>query len=255
MLPLLIAFILKAPAWGFFCMVAGIAGWALCEYYAMVLPGRRYVERWLAIITGVSLMIPLVFEQYEVFAGLITFIVFIFACLFLLHHGTMERAAGDLALMVFGFFYLSIPLAHMVMLRYLEHGTRWILLVLFMVMVNDTSAYFTGTFLGRHKLYPSVSPKKSVEGAVGGLAGSLCAAAVAHWTFVPWTALSHILLLGLVAGVVAELGDLFESLLKRSFGIKDSGALIPGHGGILDRLDSLIFVFPLTYYFALAFQG
>lgn len=236
-------------------MAGGVTIWALYEYYAMTLPGRRGVEKLVAMASGVLVMVPLVFNHYALFVGLVPFGVFLFACLFLLQPGTLERAAGDLALLMFGFCYVSIPLAHMVMLRYLEHGTRWILLVLFMVMFNDTCAYFTGTFCGRHKLYPSVSPKKSVEGAVGGLAGSVIAAALAHWTFLPWTAFTQILLLGLVAGVVAELGDLFESLLKRAFGIKDSGNLIPGHGGILDRLDSLMFVFPLTYYFALAFQG
>lgn len=156
--------------------------------------------------------------------------------------------------MLFGFIYISVPLAHLAMLRTQPHGKQWVLLVLMVVMLNDTCAYFTGTFFGRRKLYPSVSPKKSIEGAIGGLVGSVLAAGLAHLTFAPWTPLLQLLLLGLVVGVVAELGDLFESLLKRSFGVKDSGTLIPGHGGILDRLDSLMFAFPLTYYFTLIFQ-
>ncbi len=252
---MLIAFILWAPFWGFFGLTCGLAAWALYEYYAMALAGRRVVEKALALVAGVGLMAPLVFGYHSVFVGGLTLLVFSFACLFLLRHGAMESVAGELALLLFGFLYITIPLAHLALLRDLHHGTRWVLLVLFLVMLNDSCAYFTGTFWGKKKLYPSVSPKKSVEGAIGGLAGSILAAGLAHVTFMPWTGLLPLLFLGLVVGVVAELGDLFESLLKRSFGVKDSGTLIPGHGGILDRLDSLLFAFPLTYYFALCLQG
>ncbi len=213
------------------------------------------VEKAVALVVGVGLMAPLVFEQYSVVVGGLTLSVFLFACLFLLRHGTMNSVVGELGLLLFGFLYITIPLGHLALLRGLSHGTRWVLLVLFLVMLNDSCAYFTGTFWGKKKLYPSVSPNKSVEGAVGGMAGSILAAGLAHMTFMPWTGLLPLLFLGLLVGVVAELGDLFESLLKRSFGVKDSGRLIPGHGGILDRLDSLLFAFPLTYYFALCFQG
>lgn len=255
MLPLLVAFILWAPVWGFSCLVAGIVAWALLEYGAMALGSTRILESLLATVVGVGLMELLAVQQHAWFVGALTLAIFLFACLFLVRIGTVEKVAAELGLLCFGFLYLSVPLAHLVLLRTLEHGTRWVLLVLFMVMLNDTCAYFTGTFWGRRKLYPSVSPKKSIEGAAGGLAGSVLAAGLAHLTFLPWIGAGPLLSLGLVAGVVAELGDLFESLLKRSFGVKDSGRLIPGHGGILDRLDSLIFAFPLTYYFALYWQG
>ncbi len=249
------AFILWAPFWGFYGLTCGIAAWALYEYYAMALGEHRIVEKVSALVLGVGLMTPLVFEHYSVFVGGLTLSVFFFACLFLLRHGAIDSVAGELALLLFGFLYITIPLAHLALLRGMPHGTRWVLLVLFLVMLNDSCAYFTGTFWGKKKLYPSVSPNKSIEGAVGGLVGSMLAAGLAHMTFMPWTGFLPLLFLGLVVGVVAELGDLFESLLKRSFGVKDSGTLIPGHGGILDRLDSLLFAFPLTYYFALCLQG
>lgn len=255
MLPLLVAFILWAPAWGFFCLTVGIAAWAQFEYCAIALEKNRRIETLLATFAGTGLTGVLALQHYALFVAGLTFAVFLFACLFLVRFGTVDKVAGELSLLCFGFLYLSIPMAHLILLRSLQHGTRWVLLVLFMVMLNDTCAYFTGTFLGRHKLYPQVSPNKSIEGAVGGLAGSVLAAGVGYVTFMPWAGVLPLLLLGLVAGVVAELGDLFESLLKRSFGVKDSGRLIPGHGGILDRLDSLIFAFPLTYYFALYYQG
>lgn len=255
MLPLLVAFILWVPVWGFFCLSAGIVAWALYEYYAMAFARRRPVESWLATLAGTLLMGALAVQSLSFFVGGLTFAIFVFACLFLVRFGKMDTVAAELSLLCFGFLYITIPMAHLVLLRSLTHGTRWVLLVLFMVMLNDTCAYFTGTFLGRRKFYPDVSPNKSIEGAVGGLGGSVLAAALAHFSFLPWTGAMEILFLGLIVGIVAELGDLFESLLKRSFGVKDSGCLIPGHGGILDRLDSLIFAFPLTYYFALYYQG
>jgi phosphatidate cytidylyltransferase len=254
-LPLLVVFVLLAPRWAFFLLVCGVTGLALRELYDMSLPCGRHWESMLAIAAGVLLVVPIALEKYSVFLGGLMGIVFFFGCLFLWRFGTMERVAGELALLLFGFFYLTIPLGHLALLRDLPQGPRWILLVLLLVMSSDTAAYFSGTFCGRHKLYPPVSPNKSVEGAFGGLIGSLAAAWLAGTTFMSWVPMFQLLLLGLAAGVVAELGDLLESLLKRSFGVKDSGAIIPGHGGILDRLDSLLFAFPLTYYFALVLQG
>lgn len=254
-LPLLIAFILWVPFWGFFGFVGLVCGWGLCEFFAMAYAQRRFGETLLGLVLGLALMVFAALGWHAAFIGCLTASLFGVACCFLIRHGNMQTVAGELSLLLFGMLYVSLPLAHLAMLRGLPHGVRWIFLVLLMVMLNDTCAYFTGSFFGRHKLYPSVSPNKSVEGAIGGLAGSILAAGIAHLTFVPWPGLGVLLLLGLVAGAVAELGDLFESLLKRSFGVKDSGSIIPGHGGILDRLDSLLFVFPLTYYFALTFQG
>lgn len=255
LLPLLVAFVLLAPRWAFVVLVCAVTGLALSEFYGMSLPSHRQGEKMLAIASGVLLLVPIALEQYPLFLGGLMGAVFVFGCLFLWRFGAMERVAAELALLLFGFFYLTIPLGHLALLRNLPQGPRWILLVLLLVMSSDTAAYFSGTFLGRHKLYPAVSPNKSVEGALGGLLGSLAAAWLAGTTFIAWLPMSQLLLLGLAAGIVGELGDLLESLLKRSFGVKDSGVIIPGHGGMLDRLDSLLFAFPLTYYFALAFQG
>jgi phosphatidate cytidylyltransferase len=122
-------------------------------------------------------------------------------------------------------------------------------------MTNDTAAYYTGGAFGRHRLYPLVSPKKSIEGALGGLGGSIIGTLLARFTFFPQLTLTDCLVTGIVIGILGQAGDLFESLLKRSFGVKDSGTIFPGHGGVLDRLDSIIFAAPAAYYYAVYVFG
>ncbi|NLY88136.1 MAG: phosphatidate cytidylyltransferase [Firmicutes bacterium] len=149
---------------------------------------------------------------------------------------------------LFGVVYPGILLTYAVMIRAFSPplGTEVLLLVLASVWLNDTGAYFTGLWLGRKKLAPNISPGKTVEGAVGGIlagtAGSLLFGALIGLPFL-W-----LLFVTPVLCVLGQLGDLFESLLKRGAGVKDSGNLLPGHGGILDRFDSLLFVLPLAYY-------
>ena len=132
----------------------------------------------------------------------------------------------------------------------LPHGERWLFITLGVAFFSDTVAYFFGRFLGKHKLYPAVSPKKTVEGAVGGLVGGVLSTVGfgALW-LLPELPIAHALVLGVVGSAVGQVGDLFESMLKRAYGVKDSGALLPGHGGMLDRVDALLFVGPVVYYY------
>jgi phosphatidate cytidylyltransferase len=126
---------------------------------------------------------------------------------------------------------------------------------MFIVMSCDSAAYFVGCRYGKRRLYPEVSPKKSVEGSLGGLAGSLAGVMIARLTFFAELSVGDALLAALLIGVLGQVGDLFESLIKRSCGVKDSGTIFPGHGGILDRLDSILFASPVAYYYALLVAG
>jgi phosphatidate cytidylyltransferase len=128
------------------------------------------------------------------------------------------------------------------MQRDAPHGRAWVLLAIALTFSNDTGAYFAGKALGHHKLYPAVSPSKTVEGGIGGMLAGLLVMFVVRATLVPWLTVRDCLLAALPAGVIGPIGDLVESLIKRAFGVKDSGKLIPGHGGILDRIDALLFV-------------
>ena len=144
-------------------------------------------------------------------------------------------------------FYTVVLLSHLYLLRQLPRGIEWTFLTIFLVWSTDTGAYLIGRQFGRNLLAPKVSPKKTIEGSLGGLLFSI-GMAVGFWRLVGGAPIWTYILLAIVIGTSAQIGDLFESAIKRSAGVKDSGKLIPGHGGILDRFDSLIFALPLVYY-------
>src|SRR5436190_1246688 len=137
---------------------------------------------------------------------------------------------------------------HFVLLH--AQGWRWVLFTVYAAMGSDSGGYFAGRAFGRHPLAPAISPSKTVEGALGALAGAMVIAAVCRLVFFAGLGSIEALVLGAVISVLAQFGDLCESALKRAFGAKDSGWIIPGHGGILDRLDSLLFPVVFTYYYA-----
>ncbi len=147
-----------------------------------------------------------------------------------------------------GAVYVGLPLAYAVLLRRGTDGPEWLLLALLATFATDTGAYVVGRLLGRHPMAPSISPGKTWEGAVGGLLGGMGTAvalvALLEPPFVVWAAVA----LGGGIGLASQVGDLIESRLKRWAGAKEAGWVVPGHGGIMDRLDSLVFVFPLVYY-------
>ncbi len=135
----------------------------------------------------------------------------------------------------------------MALIRELEMGHAWILFLFAIIWIGDTGAYYGGRSLGKTPLAPSVSPNKTVEGAVSGLLGSLVGAGLMQIWLLSEVSLVHCLIVALVCGIIGQFGDLAESLLKRNTGVKDSGNLIPGHGGVLDRIDSLLFAGPAFF--------
>jgi phosphatidate cytidylyltransferase len=218
----------------------------------MALP-ERTLEVWPAAASGALLMfIPVCGDDRLALAG-ITGLFLAYALLFLFRIRDITTAARDIAYAVLGFLYIPFLLLHLVMLRQTTFGWQWLLVIMLIVMTNDTAAYYTGCTIGKHRLYPLVSPKKSIEGALGGLCGSICGTLLAKFTFFPQLTLGDALITAVAIGILGQTGDLFESMLKRSFGVKDSGCCIPGHGGVLDRLDSIIFAAPAMYYYVIYF--
>ena len=145
--------------------------------------------------------------------------------------------------------YLGLSLYYALQLRALEEGREWTLFLLLVVFATDASAYFVGRAIGRTPLAPSISPNKTREGAVGGLIGAVAASVLANSLLGLDAIMWQVATLGVIIGALGQLGDLAESRLKRKAGVKDSGWLIPGHGGILDRLDSIVYVLPATHLF------
>ncbi len=164
----------------------------------------------------------------------------------------MQTVAGRFAHTVAGIVYAGFLLSFLPLLKLLPGGGDAVLLVLVVAWVADTGAYFAGRFLGKSKLYEAVSPKKTWAGAWGGLAGSLAGAAILKLVHADWLSWVDVVAIAIPGGVLGQMGDLAESLIKRSVGVKDSGALLPGHGGILDRIDAVLFIAPYVYVYLTA---
>jgi phosphatidate cytidylyltransferase len=152
---------------------------------------------------------------------------------------------------LFPVLFVGLSLGFLVGLRAApgEDGEDLLMLLFLCVILADTAAYYVGTSIGKRRLAPAISPNKSWEGAIGGIVASVLGALVAHAWFYQRLPVGHALALGLILGLTAILGDLAESMVKRASGVKDSSSLLPGHGGVLDRVDSLLFAGPVLYYY------
>jgi phosphatidate cytidylyltransferase len=234
------------------CLVSVFSFIGMYEFYRMALPERR-VEIWPAAASSALMMFIPVCADERLALTAMALLFLACALLFLFRIRDITTAARDIAYAALGFIYIPFLLMHLVMLRQTAYGWQWLLVIMLIVMTNDSAAYYTGCAFGKHRLYPLVSPKKSIEGALGGLGGSICGTLLAKFTFFPQLTLADALITAVVIGILGQTGDLFESLLKRSFGVKDSGSCIPGHGGVLDRLDSIIFAAPAMYYYVIYF--
>ena len=180
------------------------------------------------------------------------------AAVFAIYMANMETIQlKDVAQTFFLTVYVAFMFGHVILVRNLDNGHLLIWLVFIGAFVTDTAALFGGKFFGRHKLCPKLSPKKTIEGSIGGIIGCVlvtvifCLVCRAGFDMKPQYA--YAVLIGLGASIVSQLGDLSASCIKRQFGIKDYGKIMPGHGGIMDRFDSLLFVAPFVYYMLLIF--
>jgi len=150
---------------------------------------------------------------------------------------------------VTGLIYIPFLLGHLIMIRGWDQGMTWTFLLMAVIIAGDTAAYYIGRAFGRHKLALSISPGKTVEGAVGGLVANLLTGVLFKKYYFPEFGWSYWIALIMIMGGLGQAGDLVESMLKRSVGLKDSGTIFPGHGGLLDRIDALLFAAPGLYYF------
>jgi phosphatidate cytidylyltransferase len=150
---------------------------------------------------------------------------------------------------ILGFVYVPFLLGHLILIRGWHQGATWMFFLLGVIIAGDTAAFYVGKAFGRHKLAPSISPGKTVEGGLGGLMGSVLIGALFKTCCFPGFSWGHWIILLIAMGALGQVGDLFESVLKRSVQQKDSGNILPGHGGLLDRIDASLFAAPTLYYF------
>ncbi len=244
--------------------LSGIAAW---EYYRIAREGGTAPMSVVGIV--LSAMIPLAVHAQQLGVFAVPLVVWILVPLFVLAlsiwtRGVSGKPLGAVATTIFGALYTGGTLSYIYALRYFGYavgdtaGALVVIMPVVLTWASDTGAYFTGRLVGGPKLIPSVSPAKTISGAVGAVVATVGAcAAFVHYLLKPHAQLafspSGLILFAVCISVTAQIGDLTESLLKREAGVKDSGTLFPGHGGVLDRLDSLFFVLPVTYalYYAL----
>jgi phosphatidate cytidylyltransferase len=175
--------------------------------------------------------------------------------LFLLHikNNNQSLDITPLAKLVLGLMYIPFMLSHFIFMRQSEDGILWIFFILILAFSGDITAFYVGKSMGKRKLIATVSPGKTVEGTVGLIIGSMAGCALFAWLFFPSVLWTHAVILGFVGSIIGQLGDLCESLIKRASAVKDSGSILMGHGGLLDRLDCLIFIVPFVYYYKVFF--
>jgi phosphatidate cytidylyltransferase len=210
--------------------ILGVLGAGFLLYYPIInIYGFEYVLPVIFLVVILSLATPIFTKSYTVISSSVTITGFIY---------------------IVGFFSLLI------LMREHTNGDRLIWLVFIIAWCSDTFAYFAGRTLGKRKLCPEVSPKKTVEGSIGGVLG--CVVGVVIWGYVNQTISFEwvqLIILAILGSIVSQIGDLSASLIKRHIGIKDYGKIMPGHGGILDRFDSILFVTPVVYYYIVIFLG
>jgi phosphatidate cytidylyltransferase len=252
--PLLLALLFWGPPWGFYLLVAFACVVGASELFAMTHPGDRIGQGVGMLLTlGVSLTVYFSAGDARVLLTLLLAMPIVGVLLPLWRLGEIPTAGLRTMAYVAGPIYIGALLTSIALLRRDQGalGPHWVVMTLTFAWFGDTGGYFFGRFLGKTKLYEAVSPKKTRAGFVGSLVGSLTGALVAHFWYLPAIPLAHAAPLALVAGGLGQLGDLVESLLKRSTGVKDSGWIVPGHGGILDRIDALLIVSPIVFLYAL----
>jgi phosphatidate cytidylyltransferase len=230
--------------------IALIAGLALWE---LVTLGERkgfHLPKTLCVLVMLFIIAAFVLEPISVEMGVFVTLL-VLPGFYVFSRGELEEALPSSAIAVMSTLYVGMLGGSLIRLRkdFPGDGPKLVFFLLLVVWLADAGAYYVGRRFGRHRLSPRISPKKSVEGLLGGIATSVIAAVVIHFTFFPAFPLPHAIIAGIVLSLAGVVGDLAESMWKRSAAVKDSGTLLPGHGGFLDRFDSIFYTAPLLYVY------
>lgn len=252
LIPILLLVILQGKRVGLvmaLVLINGLAQWEFLGFFQQGVDTARKIK-----VIAMGTMLVLSFCLADIPQGRAMPLFVLVCCLFahflfyLLSYEHIQELAWDLAINTLGLVYLPLLLGHFIWLRYLPQGEWWILWLLLVICSGDTGAYYTGKTWGKTKLYPQVSPGKTLAGTYGGLAANLVVGVLAGRWLLPGETIFALALLALTLGCIGLAGDLFESMLKRKAQVKDAGSILPGHGGLLDRLDSILFAAPALLY-------
>ena len=240
------------PDWVFCLLTVLFIGFALYEFFSVIEKTDLFVYKYFGIAAGVVIPIAIYLHLGEGHANLEPFFIVI-ACLFtfVLQFARKESAKNHLisiAVTLFALFYISWFFSFCIKIKYLPDGAKLVSFLIIVTKTGDIGAYFIGKKFGKNPLISRISPKKTREGALGGLLFSLASAVLCKLFLIDFSYL-HAILLGVLLGVIGQVGDLAESLFKRDFDVKDSGRELPGLGGVLDVMDSFLFTAPIFYFY------
>ncbi len=236
------------PPWSWYLLVSVATAIGLWELHGLLFDAPLSFK-WLFLSFAAGLFLPLGTYLWGITGLNIALFVSFFAALsIMMVSAPMDRdEIGRIAILSFAWIYLPYCISFVPLIGAEPQGRSWIFFVLAVIVSGDAGAYYIGQRMGRHKLYPAVSPNKSIEGAFGGLISSLIAGSIIGSILLRNAHPARLLLCILAVASAGQIGDLIESMLKRNSGKKDSSHLLPGHGGILDRLDSMLFAFPVMW--------
>jgi phosphatidate cytidylyltransferase len=251
--PLVVLIIWLLPDTLGVALVAAGGLFALDEFDRMLRPDAGRDRLWIFQMVGMLLFVVAGIKSPILAGGLAGGVIFLMMAAFLIERMSrpidLETAATDVAKSLLGLVWIGIPTFCMVSILSMPMFGREILLTLFcIVWLGDTAAYFGGKYFGDKKLYPALSPKKTMVGGLAGLGGSIIGALIGKFIIEAPIEWAPAILLGLMGGVMEQVGDFAESMLKRGANVKDSGNLIPGHGGMFDRIDGILFAAPVIYF-------
>ena len=235
----------------FTALVALAASAGLWEFFRIVVPAGAPISKQpmlhLGFATSLGLIIGAHAGRPEMIGALLSLNV-VLSGLLSLQRFTCDRNVLALAArQIQGVCYIPLSLSLLILLRSTADGVAWIFLLCAVIFAGDTTALYAGTFCGRHRLSPTISPGKTIEGSLAGLAAGVAVGVVSKALFLPDWGWAASVIFSVAVGVAGQVGDLFESALKRASNVKDSGNLLPGHGGVLDRIDALLFAAPVAY--------
>jgi len=243
------ATIFFAPTQFFFLVVEIFILLALNEYFEIAEKKGIVINRVVGLLFGALLPFSIFYQMESLVLVLATLSIFISN----FHPKFRQQALLSTAVTFFGIIYIAWFFSFLIKIRHLEHGSAWVFFTILAVKGGDAGAYFVGRKLGKTKLIEHISPNKSVEGAIGCFLTTILLCALSK-VYLPHVAIGHLIIMGIVIGILSQFGDLAESLIKRDAGVKDSG-MIPGLGGIFDVLDSLLLCIPFVYYYITAYPS
>jgi len=243
-----IFFITYQGDWVFFLFVVVLTVLGMLEYYKLAEAKGTHPQKVLGVILGIILLV-MFFKELFLFTKLPFFIFSFSFFIFIVElFRNKENPIQNLATTFFGIIYIAGSFGTLLALREMQNA-ELVIAIFISIWICDSAAYFGGRAFGKHKLFLRVSPKKTWEGAIAGFLGAIMSVFALYNTILHNYSLNELIMLSVFVGVFGQLGDLFESLLKRDANIKDSSTIIPGHGGVLDRFDSLLFVAPMVYMY------